>query len=145
MQLSFKSFFYAAAAAAAIVNASTIGSDSVDGPEAIPAGTICTGTQLGGTCTTLSVLSVPSACLTLPSGFSGSISSMSLNPGFACTFYITEKCGGAGGWVVVRPTGIAEFLNTDYNDSLTCYICLGENDVLPSTHPASTHSYSLAD
>ncbi|KAJ7770316.1 hypothetical protein DFH07DRAFT_806455 [Mycena maculata] len=124
MKLAFKLFVCVAAAmmAAASSTANIRGEASIQ-PEALPAGTICTGPALTGDCTTITVSTIESPCTNLPSGFTQAITSVSINAGLFCTFYVSAKCGGTGGWVVATDGGIADFSNTFYDDSLTCFIC----------------------
>ncbi|KAJ7476260.1 hypothetical protein B0H11DRAFT_1917471 [Mycena galericulata] len=136
MQLFSKLFLYLVATAvtahAGAVSVDIRGANSIQ-PEALPAGTACTGPDLTGDCTTFTVSSIPSPCTNFPSGFSSAATTLLLNEGIVCTFYVTEKCGGAGGWVVVFPDGIADFTNTDYDQTLTCYICDSEDGFHPFT------------
>ncbi|KAJ7430930.1 hypothetical protein B0H11DRAFT_2244331 [Mycena galericulata] len=133
MKLAFKLFIAVAMAsttkAAAASSSETVvirGETSIQ-PNALPVGTICTGPELTGDCTTISVSSIESPCTNLPTGFSKAITSVSINAGLFCTFYVTANCGGTAGFVVATDGGIADFSNTFYDQSLTCFICQSED------------------
>ncbi|KAF9070280.1 hypothetical protein BDP27DRAFT_1362744 [Rhodocollybia butyracea] len=134
MQLSFKSLLYIAATATTIVNAAIIGSDTVDSPDAIAAGMVCSDPGVQGDCETLSVTTLPSPCAPLPGGLSKTLTSLKLNAGFTCTFYVSATCdvSAAQGFAKILPTGAADFSNMGYNNALQSFTCACENNVLPS-------------
>ncbi|KAF7343158.1 hypothetical protein MVEN_01746600 [Mycena venus] len=154
MQLSFKSFVYAAAAmainahAAAVGSAKTVymhtgisiqpaaavgtpnamdirGETSIQ-PEALAAGTVCTGPALNGTCATISI-SATGSCTNFPSGFGDNVESITItNPGLECTFYLSPNCDAAGGWLGPMEWsngGYVDLAGTFLDKTLTCYTC----------------------
>ncbi|KAJ7586662.1 hypothetical protein C8J56DRAFT_1052009 [Mycena floridula] len=86
-------------------------------------GKFCTDSNLSGTCAAINVDAIPSSCFTVIAQFNDQISSIQIDSGITCSFFIDAGCKGnvAGGI-----TGTINDLGTaggGFNDAISAYSC----------------------
>ncbi|KAJ7192353.1 hypothetical protein GGX14DRAFT_578220 [Mycena pura] len=83
-------------------------------------GISCTNSNLGGSCGTNFVASIPSGCFNYVAPFNDAITSVQVNTGLACTFFVNAGCAGAA--ITITGT-VNDLTNTSFNDALSSYEC----------------------
>ncbi|KAK7689165.1 hypothetical protein QCA50_007856 [Cerrena zonata] len=85
-------------------------------------GAVWTNANKGGTAGFINVGGIPSGCRNFVSPFIDSISSLSVDKGFRCVFFIDANCNGAS--ITVRDGAfVANLDGTNFQDSLSSFEC----------------------
>ncbi|KAF7357175.1 hypothetical protein MSAN_01312200 [Mycena sanguinolenta] len=119
--------FTVAAQAISIASAASVAtavSPSTDTNSPVPQDFVtakaCTNPGMSGSCGNVSVTGIPSSCLNFIASFNDVISSIQVNPGFSCKFFVDPGCSGA----VLTVTGTANDLSgTNFDNSISSVQC----------------------
>ncbi|KAK7689162.1 hypothetical protein QCA50_007853 [Cerrena zonata] len=85
-------------------------------------GAVWTDANMGGNAGFLNVDAIPSGCRNFVPAFTDDISSIEVDPGFLCVFFIDINCGGAA--ITVENGAFLPDLNgSNFQDSLSSFEC----------------------
>ncbi|KAK7685951.1 hypothetical protein QCA50_010761 [Cerrena zonata] len=94
----------------------------VPAPQDFNVGTVWTNSNKGGSAGNLNVGGIPSGCRNFVSPFIDSISSIQVNSGIRCVFFVDINCKGAS-ITVQNGAFVADLQGTNFQDSLSSFSC----------------------
>ncbi|KAK7679421.1 hypothetical protein QCA50_017475 [Cerrena zonata] len=84
--------------------------------------TVWTDSNRGGKAKDLLSSAIPTSCFNLDPPFADSISSIEVESGFLCTFYIDASCSG-GSMIIENGEYYANLIGTQFQDSISSFSC----------------------
>ncbi|KAK7685974.1 hypothetical protein QCA50_010784 [Cerrena zonata] len=91
-------------------------------PQDFNVGTVWTDANRGGNAGNLNVGGIPSGCRNFIAPFIDSISSIQVNSGIRCVFFVDNGCSGAS-LTVQNGAFVADLAGTNFQDSLSSFSC----------------------
>ncbi|KAJ7589092.1 hypothetical protein C8J56DRAFT_1048718 [Mycena floridula] len=90
-------------------------------PQDFNVGIICTDNFLGGTCAVINVGGIPSGCRNVVAQFNDQFSSIQVNAGISCQFFVDASCQGAA--LTVSGSTVNDLAGTNFQDSISSDSC----------------------
>ncbi|KAJ7195752.1 hypothetical protein GGX14DRAFT_474306 [Mycena pura] len=91
-------------------------------PLAFSTGISCTDSNLGGSCSTNFVTSIPSGCFNYGAPLNDAITSIQVISGFACTFFLNAGCGAGNPSITITGT-VNDLTNINFDNAISSYQC----------------------
>ncbi|KAJ7589077.1 hypothetical protein C8J56DRAFT_937752 [Mycena floridula] len=90
-------------------------------PDDFNVGFLCTDNFLGGTCGVINVGGIPSGCENVVAQFNDQFSSIQVNVGISCQFFVDGDCNGAA--LTVTGDTVNDLAGTNFQDSISAFAC----------------------